>query len=99
VPATIVAPLYKNRRQIELLFHWIKQHLRIKHFFGTSPNAVSIYALIATLHMQHKLPGSLHRTLQILSVYPFGKISVNELLTATPHNFMDTHDYFYFRLW
>ena len=100
VSATTVAALYKNRWQIELFFRWIKQHLRIKHFFGTSPNAVktqvwiavSIYVLIAILHKELKLPGSLHRTLQILSVHPFEKIPLHQLLTETPDNFMDTHD-------
>jgi len=100
VPAVTVAALYKNRWQIELFFRWIKQHLRIKHFFGTSPNAVktqvwiavSIYVLIAILHKELKLPGSLHRTLQILSVHPFEKIPLHQLLTETPDNFMDTHD-------
>jgi hypothetical protein len=99
VPAETVAALYKNRWQIELFFRWIKQHLRIKHFFGTSPNAVktqvwiavSIYVLIAILHKELKLPGSLHRTLQILSVHPFEKIPLHQLLTETPDNFMDTH--------
>jgi hypothetical protein len=100
VPAETVAALYKNRWQIELFFRWIKQHLRIKHFFGTSPNAVktqvwtavSIYVLIAILHKELKLPGSLHRTLQILSVHPFEKIPLHELLTETPDNFMDTQN-------
>jgi hypothetical protein len=100
VPAEIVAALYKNRWQIELFFRWIKQHLRIKHFFGTSPNAVktqvwiavSIYVLIAILHKELKLPGSLHRTLQILSVHPFEKIPLHQLLTETPDNFMDAHN-------
>ena len=85
------ATLYKNRWQIELYFRWIKQHLRIKHFFGTSPNAVktqvwiavTVYVLIAILHKELKLPGSLHRTLQILSVHPFEKIPLHELLTET----------------
>ena len=100
VPATVVAALYKNRWQIELFFRWIKQHLRIKHFFGTSPNAVktqvwiavTVYVLIAILHKELKLPGSLHRTLQILSVHPFEKIPLHQLLTETPDNFMDTHN-------
>jgi len=100
VPATTVAALYKNRWQIELFFRWIKQHLRIRHFFGTSANAVktqvwiaaSVYVLIAILHKELKLPGSLHRTLQILSVHPFEKIPLYELLTETPDNFMDTHN-------
>ena len=107
VPAITVAALYKNRWQIELFFRWIKQHLRIKHFFGTSPNAVktqvwiavSIYVLIAILHKELKLPGSLHRTLQILSVHPFEKIPLHELLTETPDNFMDTHNPNQLSLW
>jgi hypothetical protein len=100
VPAETVAALYRNRWQIELFFRWIKQHLRIKHFFGTSPNAVktqvwiavSIYVLIAILHKELKLPGSLSRTLQILSVHPFEKIPLHQLLTEKPDNFMDAHD-------
>ena len=107
VPAITVAALYKNRWQIELFFRWIKQHLRIKHFFGTSPNAVktqvwiavSIYVLIAILHKELKLPGSLHRTLQILSVHPFEKIPLHELLTEKPDNFMDTHNPNQLSLW
>jgi hypothetical protein len=107
VSATTVSALYKNRWQIELFFRWIKQHLRIKHFFGTSPNAVktqvwiavSIYVLIAILHKELKLPGSLHRTLQILSVHPFEKIPLHELLTETPDNFMDTHNPNQLSLW
>jgi len=91
VPATTVALLYKSRWQIELFFRWIKQHLRIKHFYGTSPNAVktqvwiavSVYLLIAILHKTLKFPGSLHRTMQILSVHPFEKVTLHELLAET----------------
>jgi hypothetical protein len=100
VPAETVAALYKNRWQIELFFRWIKQHLRIRHFFGTSPNAVktqvwiavTMYVLIAILHKELKLPGSLHRTLQILSVHPFEKIPLHELLTEAHDNSMDTRN-------
>ena len=74
---------------------------------GTSPNAVktqvwiavSIYVLIAILHKDLKLPGSLHRTLQILSVHPFEKIPLHELLTETPDDFMDTHNPNQLSLW
>jgi len=91
VPATTVAELYKNRWQIELFFRWIKQQLRIKYVSRTSPNvvktqvwiAVSIYLLIAILHKDLKLPGSLHRTLQILSVHLFEKIPLYELLSRS----------------
>ena len=54
--------------------------------------AVSIYVLIAILHKELSLPGSLHRTLQILSVHPFEKIPLHELLTETPDNFMDSQN-------
>jgi hypothetical protein len=93
IPAITVAMLYKLRWCIELFFRWIKGHLRIKHYYGTSPNAVKTqiwievctYLMIAILHKQLKLPGTLHRTLQILSVHPFEKVPLNELLTETDH--------------
>jgi hypothetical protein len=93
IPALTVAMLYKLRWGIELFFRWIKGHLRIKHYYGTSPNAVKTqiwiavctYLMIAILHKQLKLPGTLHRTLQILSIHPFEKVPLNELLTETDH--------------
>ena len=93
IPALTVAMLYKARWSIELFFRWIKGHLRIKHYYGTSPNAVktqiwiavSTYLIIAILHKQFKLPGTLHRTLQLLSVHPFEKVTLNELLMETDH--------------
>jgi hypothetical protein len=93
IPALTVAMLYKARWSIELFFRWIKGHLRIKHYYGTSPNAVktqiwiavSTYLIIAILHKQFKLPGTLHRTLQLLSVHPFEKVTLNELLMETNH--------------
>ena len=93
IPALTVAMLYKLRWRIELFFRWVKGHLRIKHYYGTSPNAVKTqiwiavctYLIIAILHKQLKLPGTLHRTLQILSVHPFEKVTLNELLTETDH--------------
>jgi hypothetical protein len=93
IPALTVAMLYKLRWRIELFFRWVKGHLRIKHYYGTSPNAVKTqiwiavctYLIIAILHKQLKLPGTLHRTLQILSVHPFEKVPLNELLTETNH--------------
>ena len=93
IPALTVAMLYKLRWRIELFFRWIKGHLRIKHNYGTSHNAVKTqiwiavctYLMIAILHKQLKLPGTLHRTLQILSVHPFEKVPLNELLTETDH--------------
>ena len=93
IPALTVAMLYKMRWRIELFFRWIKGHLRIKHYYGTSPNAVKTqiwiavctYLMISILHKQLKLPGTLHRTLQLLSVHPFEKVTLNELLTENDH--------------
>lgn len=89
VPALTVAKLYRLRWRIELFFRWIKSHLRIKHYYGTSPNAVktqiwiavSVYFMVAIIHKQLELPGTLHRTLQLLSVHPFEKMPLHELLT------------------
>jgi len=86
-----VARIYKMRWQIELFFRWIKGHLRIKHYFGTSPNAVktqiwisvALYLMVAILHKELKLPGSLHRTFQLLSVHSFMKAPIYELFTET----------------
>jgi hypothetical protein len=94
VPAWSVAQLYKLRWQVELFFRWIKQNLRIQHFFGNSGNAVrtqiwiavAVYVMIAILHKELKLPGTLHRTLQILSVHPFEKVTLHELLTEPDFN-------------
>jgi hypothetical protein len=89
IPALTIAKLYKSRWQIELFFKWIKGHLRIKHYFGTSPNAVksqiwiavAVYLMVAILHKQLQLPGKLHRTFQLLSIHPFEKVPIHELLT------------------
>jgi Transposase DDE domain/Domain of unknown function (DUF4372) len=101
IPALTVAMLYKMRWRIELFFRWIKQHLRIKHFYGTSPNAVktqiwiavTTYLIVAIIHKQMKLPGTLHRTLQLLSVHPFEKVTLNELLTESDHRICDNQDH------
>lgn len=91
MPALTAAWIYRLRWRIELFFRWIKGHLRIKHYFGTSPNAVktqiwiasAVYLMVAILHKQLNLPGTLHRTLQLLSVHPFEKVPLHELLTKT----------------
>ena len=88
LPALTVAQLYRCRWQVELFFKWIKQHLRIKAFFGTSENAVktqiwiavSVYVLVAIIKKRLTLPGSLYQTLQILSITLFEKTPVNQLL-------------------
>lgn len=107
MPAATVAALYKSRWQIELFFRWIKQHLRIKHYFGTSPNAVKtqiwiavgVYVIIAIWHKALKLPGSLHRTMQILSVHPFEKVPLHELLTDIPEKPIAPHNSNQLSLW
>ena len=84
VPAFTVTEIYRCRWQIELFFKWIKQHLRIKRFFGTSPNcvktqvwiAVAVYLLVAILKKQLRLEQSLHTILQILSTTLFEKTPV-----------------------
>ena len=87
LPALKITEVYKARWQIELFFRWIKQHLRIRSFMGTSDNAVRIqiwsaisaYLLVAILKKTHRLEPSLHEILQVLSVTPFEKVSVAEL--------------------
>ena len=87
--ALTICQLYKLRWQIELFFKWIKQHLRIKSFFGTSINAVktqiwiaiSVYVLVAIIKKELKLERSLHEILQILSILLFEKTSLKQALT------------------
>ncbi len=89
LPAQSIPSLYKARWQIELLFKWIKQHLRIKAFYGTSPNAVktqiwiaiSTYLLVAILKKRLKLDLSLHTILQILSLSVFEKVPILKVLS------------------
>jgi hypothetical protein len=84
LPALTVAAIYRQRWQVELFFKWIKQHLRIKRFFGTSANsvktqiwiAVAVYVLIAIIKKQLRLPHSLYTILQILSTTLFEKTPV-----------------------
>ncbi|MCW5555967.1 MAG: IS4 family transposase [Verrucomicrobiae bacterium] len=100
IPAATVALIYRLRWRIELFFRWIKGHLRIKHYYGTNPNAVktqiwiaiTVYLMVAILHKQLSLPGSLHRTLQLLSVHPFEKVTLHELLTETGFKPADVSD-------
>lgn len=92
IPALSVGALYKSRWQVEWFFKWIKQHLRIKRFFGTSENAVksqiwtavAVYVLVAIIKKRLHLDLSLHAMLQILSVTPFEKVPLIQLLTDTP---------------
>jgi IS4 transposase len=92
LPATTIAQLYRCRWQIELFFKWIKQHLRIKAFFGTSENAVktqiwiavSSYILVAILKKRLKLSASLYEILQVLSLTLFERTPINQLLDQQP---------------
>jgi hypothetical protein len=84
LPALTIAQIYKCRWQVELFFKWIKQHLRIKAFYGTSENAVktqiwiavSVYVLVAIIRKRLRLEASLYQTLQILSVTLFEKTPI-----------------------
>jgi hypothetical protein len=88
LPALTITELYRCRWQVELFFKWIKQHLRIRAFFGTSENAVksqiwiavSVYVLVAIVKKRLQLPGSLYQTLQILSLTMFERTPLNQLL-------------------
>jgi Domain of unknown function (DUF4372)/Transposase DDE domain len=88
--ALTIAKLYKCRWQVELFFKWIKQHLRIKAFFGTSENAVksqiwiavSVYVLVAIVKKRLALPASLYEMLQIFSLTLFEKTPINSLFDA-----------------
>jgi len=93
IPALTVALFYKWRWKVELFFKWIKQHLRIKSFYGTSENAVktqvwiaiSVYVLIAIVKKRLKLQISLYTFLQILSVNPFEKTDILQLVADTDY--------------
>ena len=93
LPAATICALYKSRWQVELFFKWIKQHLRIKQFFGTSENAVktqiwiavSVYVLVAIVKKRLKLEASLYTLLQILSVTLFEKMPIQSALFARPY--------------
>jgi len=91
LPALVIAQLYKLRWRVELFFKWIKQNLRIKHFFGTSDNAVKtqvwiavcVYVLVAILRKELGLELSLSQMLQVLSVNVFEQVPLLELFAKT----------------
>jgi hypothetical protein len=92
LPALTIALLYKGRWQVELFFKWIKQHLRIKHFYGTSDNAVKtqiwisicVYVLVAIVKKQLESERSLYSILQILSINAFEQEPLHQVLRDTP---------------
>jgi len=91
LPALTIAQIYKSRWRVELFFKWIKQHLRIKAFYGTSENAVkiqiwvavSVYVLVAIVRKRLDLEASLYQILQILSVTLFEKTPILQALQAS----------------
>jgi transposase len=97
LPPLTIAALYKSRWQVELFFKWIKQHLRIKRFYGTSENAVktqiwtavAVYVLVAIVKKELHLKPSLYTLLQILSVTLFEKMPLEQALASeaeiSPH--------------
>ncbi len=97
----IIAQLYKERWKIELFFKWIKQHLRIKKFFGTSFNAVctqiwiavSIYLLVAIIKKRLKLDQELYTILQIFSISLFERVPLNQLFTEDDYRNIDSDNY------
>ena len=99
LPALTIAQIYKSRWQVELFFKWIKQHLRIKTFFGTSENAVktqiwiavSVYVLVAIIRKQLGLESSLYQILQIFSVTLFEKVSILQAFQASESQSDLTH--------
>lgn len=94
LPAQTMTQLYRCRWQVELFFKWIKQHLRIKAFYGTSENAVktqiwtavSVYVLVAIIKKRLNIPLSLYTILQILSVSVFEKMPLDHILTNNDYN-------------
>jgi hypothetical protein len=95
LPALTITMLYKLRWRVELFFKWIKQNLRIKHFFGTSDNAVKtqvwiavcVYVLVAIVRKELRLELSLSQMLQVVSVNAFEQVPLAELLAKMPpHN-------------
>jgi len=92
LPALTITSLYRCRWQIELFFKWMKQHLRIKAFFGTSENAVktqiwiavAVYVLVAIVKKRFKLDASLYELLQILSLALFERDPIDQVLPLTP---------------
>ena len=101
LPATDITKLYKHRWQIELFFKWIKQHLKIKSFWGQSENAVktqvwiavSVYVLVAIAKKRFMLKQSLYEILQILSISIFEKMPINQLFQPTQLQYFKEQNY------
>jgi IS4 transposase len=95
LPASTICDLYKSRWQVELFFKWIKQHLRIKRFYGTSENAVktqiwiavSVYVLVAIVRKRLGLEASLYTLMQVLSVSIFEKLPIQSAFSQGDYDF------------
>ena len=100
LPAPTIALLYKGRWKVELFFKWIKQHLRIKHFYGTIDNAVKtqiwificVYVLVAIVKRQLESEGSLYSILQILSINAFEQKPLHQLLRDSAPQILEASD-------
>ena len=105
--ATEIAQLYKHRWKIELFFKWIKQHLKIKSFWGHSENAVktqvwiavSIYVLVAIAKKKFMLQQSLYEIIQILSISIFEKMPINQLFQQTQLQYFKEHNHNQLKMW
>jgi hypothetical protein len=101
LPPLTIAQLYKSRWRVELFFKWVKQNLKIKHFFGTSDNAVKtqvwiaicVYVLVAIMRKELRLELSLSQILQILSVNVFEQVPLAELVATTASRNETTHSH------
>src|SRR6202042_181460 len=100
LPAASICALYKSRWQVELFFKWIKQHLRIKQFYGTSDNAVktqiwiavSVYVLVAIVRKRLDLEASLYTLLQVISVTVFEKIEIQTAFSQSADRYDTAQD-------
>jgi hypothetical protein len=107
LPAVTIAQIYKSRWQVELFFKWIKQHLRIKAFYGTSDNAVktqiwiavSVYVLVAIVRKRLSLEASLYQILQVLSLTLFEKTAIGRGLHASDSEYESSGDCNQLILW
>jgi len=106
LPALTIAEVYRYRWKIELFFKWIKQHLRIKAFYGTSENAVkaqiwiavSVYVLVAIIKKQLKLEHSLYTILQVLSITLFEKMPIYQALEKVDYRFENINSHIQLKL-
>jgi hypothetical protein len=107
LPALRIAQLYKCRWRVELFFKWIKQNLRIKHFFGTTENAVKtqvwiaicVYVLVAIVRKELRLELSLSQILQVLSVNAFEQVPLAELVAKTASQIDSSNSHNQLMLW